>query len=547
MGRLRKFMTVATPLALTAVFVAACGSGGSGSAGAAPRTTLNVTLSSESDDFNPFTGTEIGKGQLFDATQTPLVGTNDEGQVIGRLAASWTISPDARTVTVKLKPKAKWSDGQSLTSADVAFTFARYLDTKISSNASRVGAVVGEDDFAAGKTTLPAGITTPDAATVVFALAAPDGAWINQVASLDKFLPILPQHSLHTVALADLQNSSFFKTWPVASGPYKLVEWKSGQYAHLVANTNWWAGTPGFKDVYMRVLDSQAALAQLRSGDLQFDSPVAARDEASIHGLGGGFKIDSVAGVAPVYLQFNDADPLLADPRVKQAIVYAIDRQGICKTILQGECTVPADNLRQLGPKWVLSRNSGLIQYNHDVNKAKQLLAQAGWKPNTTLTLLNRPGESDIDNAVNIIQANLQAVGIKVQVQNTDTAGLLRMAQTHTGYQMFTISGGTFNTDPDNLAAYDECATRYPAGSNTGQYCVPGLDDQWAAGLAKSSQADRTAIYAKIYKTLNANPEGVTLYNPNSLAAQDTHLTGVKIHGNPSSVYWNIGEWKWTQ
>ena len=545
MGRILKSVKAVPLLTAVGVFAAACGGGGSSGSGA-PRTTLNVTMSSESDDFNPFLGTEIGKGQLLDATQTPLVGTDDHAKVVGRLAESWTISPDARTVTVKLKPNLKWSDGKPLTSADVAFTFGPYLDAKVSANASRIGSVAGEDGFAAGKTKRPAGITTPNDSTVVFKLAQPDGAWINQVATLDKFLPILPEHILGKVALKDLPKNDFFTTWPVGSGPYMLNEWKTGQYAHLVANTNWWQGAPGFKDVFMRVLDSDAAMAQLRSGELQFNSPVTAKDTAAIEKLGGGFKIDSVAGVAPVYLSFNNADPALKDPRVKQAIVYAIDRQGMCKTILLGRCTVPGNNLRQLGPSWVLAQNSDLIQYNHDVAKAKQLLSAAGWNPNTTLTLLNRPGESDVDNAVNVIQANLQEAGIKVKVQNTDTANLLESVEKGSGYQLFTIEGGNFTTDPDNLAAYNRCDSRYPDGSNTGLYCVDGLDKQWSDGLAKESDADRVAIYHQIYKTVNANPDGVTLYNPNTLATQASHLTGVRIHGNPSSVYWNIGEWKWS-
>lgn len=546
MGRICKFAQVVTLLTGAGALVAACGGGGGSSGKGAARTTLNVTMSSESDDFNPFIGTEIGKGQFFDATQTPLVGTDDHAKVIGRLAQSWTISPDARTVTVKLRPNLKWSDGKPLTSADVAFTFGRYLDGKINPNASRIGAVVGVDDYAAGRTKTPAGITTPDGSTVVFKLAQPDGAWINQVATLDKFLPILPEHVLGSVARKALAGDDFFKKWPVGSGPYMLQEWKSGQYAHLVANQNWWGGTPGFKDVYMRVLDSDAAMAQLRGGELQFNSPVTAQDVDAIEKLRGAFKTDSAAGVAPVFLSFNNADPALKDPRVKQAITYAIDREGLCKTILRGRCTVPANNLRQLGPSWVLSQNGDLIRYDHDVAKAKQLLSAAGWDPDTTLTLLNRPGESDVDNAVNVIQANLQEAGIKVKVQNTDTANLLQSVEKGKGFQLFTIEGGNFTTDPDNLAAYNRCDSRYPNGSNTGLYCVPGLDKQWSDGLAKVSTGDRTAIYHQIYKTVNANPDGVTLYDPNSLAVQSSHLNGVRIHGNPSSVYWNIGQWKWS-
>ena len=537
-------MTAAAGLGLVAASLVACSSGGGGTGATGPRTTLNVTLSTESNDFNPFTGTMIGKGQFFDATQTPLVGMDDSGEIIGRLADSWEISPDASTVTVTLKD-ATWSDGEPITSADVAFTYARYLNPQISANSGRVGLVVGQEEFNAGTADTVSGMETPDDSTIIFHLATPNAAWVSQLASLDKFFPILPEHALGDVALDALADDDFFTSWPIASGPYKLDEWKSGQYAHLVKNDKWWDGTAAFEDVYMRVLESDAALAQLTTGELQFASPVTAKDKDALTAKSDGFQVLEVPGIAPAYLQFNNADPLLQDPRIKQAMVYAIDRDGICKTILLGACSVPANNLRQLGPEWALADNGDLTEYPHDVDKAKSLLAEAGWNPDTTITLVNRPGDSAMDNAVNVIQSNLAEAGINVEITNTDTPGLLTMAETFDSYQMFMIGGGNFAADPDNLASYTRCSARYPAGANMGQYCVDGLDAKWDAGLATGDQAERTSIYHDIYTTINSNPDGVSLYVPDGLAAASVQLDNVTIHGNPSSVYWNIGHWTW--
>lgn len=533
------------------VMLAGCFGGSAGSdtdsagAGASP-TVLNVTISAESDDFNPFLPSQIGKGQMFDATQTPLVGTDDQGQVIGRLAESWEISPDGLTVTVTLKQDLTWSDGEPLTSADVAFSFARYLDSRISPVASRLGAVQGQAEYVDGAADAISGIATPDDSTVVFTLAAPNGAWVNQVASLDKFMPILPEHVLGQVDPAALPDDDFFATLPVGSGPFVLEEWQPGQYAHLVANENWWGDGPGFEELYMRVLDSDAAMAQLRTGETQFISPLTVPDKGAVDELGDGYAVASVPGVAPQVLQFNLVDDAMADPRVRQAIAYAVDREGICSTVLAGECEVPLDNIRQVGPEWALSRNGDLTEYTFDPDKARDLLAEAGWDPSTTLVLLHRPGQRDFDSAVNIIQANLADVGITVKIQNTDTANLLTMAETATGYQMFTIGGGIFTTDPNDLAAYNRCSAAYPAGANIARYCVDGLDALWDQGLAQTDEAERTATYHEIYQTLNADPDGLMLYTPNQLAGHDSHLTGVRIHGNPSSVYWNIGDWTWT-
>jgi peptide/nickel transport system substrate-binding protein len=532
-------------LAAATLILAGCGGGAGGTSAGGSADTLNVTLSSESGDFNPFLGGQIGKGQMFDATQTALVGTDDSAQVVGRLADSWEISPDGMKVTIKLKPNLTWSDGKPLTSADVAFSFTRYLNTTISPNASRLGAVKGQQEFVDGKADSISGISTPDESTIVFELAAADGAWVNQLANLDKFLPVLPEHELSDVPLDGLQDAEFFKTLPVGSGPYVLDEWKPGQYAHLVANKNWWAGTPGFKDVYMRVLDSDAAMAQLRTGEVQFISPLTAPDKDAVAEFGDNFKVNSVPGVGPQFIQFNNADALMKDERVRQAFVYAIDREGICKTVLKGECKVAADNIRQLGPDWVLSQNGDLTEYTHDVDKAKALLAEAGWDPATKVVLLHRPGQRDLDNAVNVAQANLKEAGINVEVKNIETANLFEMVESKKGYQMFTIGGGNFTTDPNDLAGYVRCNTRYPDGANLGLYCDPSIDPLFDEGLTKTNDEERTAIYHQIYQKLNQSPDGVVLYTPSSLAAQSSKLENVRIHGNSSSVYWNIGEWKW--
>lgn len=525
---------------VVALLSTACGGGG---AGDGARDTLNITVSDELSDLTPFTASQKGKGMVFDAVFTPLVGTDDKNEVVGRLAQSWKVSDDAKSVTFTLTPGLTWSDGQPITSHDVVWSLTQYLNSSISPLASRIGGVTGQADLAAGTTTTLAGLSAPDDTTVVVSLDQPNVAWANNLAALDKFVPILPAHSLENVPAANLPNDPFFSSLPVASGPYQLVNFTRGQYVELKANPHA-PHPPAFQRVFMKILDSDTAVAQLRSGETQFIAPVSGTDVGSLEGVDGVGTV-SKPGVSANVLQFNMADPLLADPRVRQAIVYAIDRKGICEQALSGHCSVPETNLRQLGPPWAITGIDGLTSYDFDPDKARQLLAEAGWKPGTTLVMLHRPGQRDLDTAVNILQSNLADVGITVQIQNTDTAGLLKSLETHQGYQLFTNGGGVFTTDPNDVASFTRCSTAYPKGANTSQYCDPRLDPLFDEGLTVTDQSRRAAIYHQIFTILNQSPAEVSLYVPDTVAAFDAHLHTVAAHGNISSVYWNIGDWTW--
>jgi peptide/nickel transport system substrate-binding protein len=530
--------------------LAACSSSSpNSSSSSSGRSILYVTASEEMSDLNPFTATEQGKTEVLSAIATPMLYINSNNQVASQVLQSWTTSSNNQTVTLTLKPNIKWSDGQPMTSADLEMSLLVYLDATISSNAGRVGAVVGQNTIGTNTTTpvsqlKVAGLTTPNKDTLQVALAAPNVAWITQLA-LSYYWPILPEHILGKDTLANIASDSFFKTWPVSSGPYLLQKWVYEQYVEVKRNTNWSGGTAGFPNVVFEILNSDQMQAQLQTGSIQYMYPVIPSQISSIKAING-VTVQSAQGVSADTLGLNYAAPVLKDPRVRQAMIYAVNRAEICKTVLSGYCTISVPNIREIAPAWSLP-TTGVNEYNYDPTEAKTLLSEAGWNPNTVLTFYTRTADAPayVEQAMTIFQAEEAAVGIKIKLENVSTAELLDVIGKKTGWDGFWVSGANFAVDPSLMSSYMECSQRYPAGANTSQYCNPTVDALFAKGLTEANQAQRAATYQQIFTILNHDPSEIYLYNVDSVAAFDSALKGPVPTGLNDGMYFSIGSWHW--
>lgn len=539
-------------VAVVGVLLAACtgGSSGNKSSSTPAPSVLTVTASQEMDDLNPFGPALQGRSEILSAIGTPLLYMNANNEATSQVLKSWTQSSDGKTVTLTLKPEIKWSDGQQLTSADMLMSLEVYLDATISANAGRIGAVVGEDALANDTTTAVSdlkvsGLTAPDANTVKVDLTKPDASWLNKLAILGDYWPILPEHILGKDTLATVAKDDFFKKWPVTSGPYVLEKYSQGVYVQVTENPNWFGGKPGFKSVVFKLLGSDQMAAQLQTNEIQFIYPVVPTDAARVKALPGVTMIEH-SGVAPDAIGLNNASPLLQDPRVRQAIVYGTDRAGICKQVLAGHCTTSDPNFRLMGPDWALP-TSDLTEYKYDPTRAKELLAAAGWNSNTQLTIITRDAEapSAVKQALTIMQGQLGQVGIKIKLQSVSTAELLDLLKKKSGWEGYWISGGVFALDPSTMADYATCAQRYPAGPNLSQFCNAQVDDLFAKGLTQTDQTQRSATYQAAFKILNEQVGEMYLFTSNSIAAYNSHLQGPVPFGNTQGGYWDIGKWHW--
>lgn len=514
---------------------------------------LQAVMSEEATDLHPLTTGQQGKGHVFQAIHLPLLEPDNEKNIFSRVFESWETSDDARTVTFTLLPDVEWSDGTPVTSADIYTSLTLYLDHNISNRATRIGGVLGQDAFSEGTADTIEGLTIVDDSTITVELENPDAAWVNNIAAQGEDLPVLPDHILGDVPHSEILDHEYFKTYPVSAGPYLLVDFVEGQYAEFKRNDNYSHGTPGFEQVFFRIVSTDVMAAQLETGEIDFMMPVDPADVERISGLEG-ISVASESGVAPeLWSLMHDQGSL--DVRVRQAMLYAINRDAICQQAMQGHCSTPVTNIRQIAPEWAIptpDEYPDLIEYNYDPEKAKELLAEAeadgAWDPSTVLTFYHRPGRSYVDTAIAIAQAQMAEVGINWEIINTDTGGLIDAIREQPIGTLdgFWVSGADFTIDPSAVQVYTSCETAR-TGANLISYCRPELDELWAAGRQTGVQSERQEIYHEAFRMLNADPAEIYLYIVDTIVAYDSRLKGVLPHGGIGQPYWNIADWHWEE
>jgi peptide/nickel transport system substrate-binding protein len=259
--------------------------------------------------------------------------------------------------------------------------------------------------------------------------------------------------------------------------------------------------------------------------------------------------VESIAAPSADMFQLNYAEPRLADPRVRQALIFALDRQGICEQGLLGYCSFSLINNRLVGLEWAVP-TEGVIEYNYDPERARQLLAEAGWDPNNEMRFLHRPGIESQDVAVTVAQANWAEVGVNVEIVNVDVPTLLETVADEglrEGVLGWTNAGANFSLDPAAAQAYHTCDLRYPAGSNLSWFCRPELDELWLEARGVVDQDARGDIYREIFRAINADPPEIYVFVADNIVAYDSRLKGVKPQGSAWNQYWNIGEWYWEE
>ena len=427
-------------LAMTAILL-------SGTAAAQQRGgTLTVGLGYDIDTLNVYSTGFLGDVQATvvegllapdkNANYVPVLAT-----VVPTLAnGGIKISPDGKTmsITYKLRRDVKWSDGKPFTSADVKFTWEAVKNPKFIAESKD-----GTEDIAS--------ISTPDPYTAVvnYKRVAPDYA-----STLFTF-GILPQHALSGKDL----NTDVYNEKPLGTGPFKVKEFKRGQYVVVERNPLYWrkdskgVQLPYLDQIIFKIIpDSNTMVTQLKSGEIQMSSSVP---YAQVK------QLDAVPGINIVrnnilswqHLDFNFKGPqAFRDLRVRQAFAHAVNKSAISMAL--GGYPVPIDTV--VVPVFSYS-NKNVVKYPYDPRKAMALLDAAGYRigpdgvrvkdgQRMSYKLLVQAGRANDEIAQQVIISSLKAVGIEV-VPDNKTGVAFREARYDGKYDLF-YSGWITSADP---------------------------------------------------------------------------------------------------
>lgn len=505
--------------------------------------------------LNPWFNVQTVTGVVSEQVIEGLLDVDENGNRTPLLATevpsvqNGGVSADGMTVTYKLRKDVKWHDGQPFTAKDVIYTYQVIMDPTNPVN-SRAGytdmqSVEAKDDYTV---------------TVKFkSFYAP---------FLALFSSILPAHVFDNKTSIEKHE---FGRKPLGTGPFKFVEWVSGDHITLTKNADYWdKGKPYLDQVIFRITPSrETAVAQIKTGEVDV---VWNLTEAQIPDFEGNADVTAWAypGVNVERLILNWSapsgphqgdpaypHPILGDPKVREAIELAIDKKVLVDKFLYGKTTVGTSPL----PSGWASPKISPSEFNP--TKAKQLLDAAGWKPGSDgirvkdgvkaqMTYSTTSGDKLRELTEQVIQEQLQAVGIALEIKNMPSPLLLGGWQDNAprargafDVNMWTTSSGI---DPHiHLFRYYH-SSQIPTESNGGEgqnyarmkdaEVDKGIED----GGATPDQEKRKAGYERAIKRIVEARPHIFLYNRLDVDGARKYVQG-RVHNPWQNLGWDIKNW----
>jgi len=418
-----------------------------------------------------------------------LVELTPKGGVIPVLATSYVKSKDGLTYTFTLRSGVTFSNGDPLTAADVVFSLKRAA-------ASTSG--YPYQNLVANVST----VTSPSSDTVVVTLSHPDSQFIYNLAAYSNGVVLDPS------AVANIA------TAPVGTGPYVFQSQVSNYDIVLTANPTYWGGTPKLSTVTFRYFLSSTTLdSALKSGEIQvIDNLASAQDIGQFKG-NSAYQVITGPTEGKIDLTINDSVGPLKKLKVRQAIAYATNKKAVLKIDGDNYGTVIGSDQVPGDPWYTPSVNK---TYAYSPAKAKKLLAQAGYKHGFSLTL-TIPPYGYAETPAPLIQAELQAVGIKVVIKNIAWAlWISKVFEAHS-YQLTIID----QVEARDISEYGDCSYywKYTGCSQVSKMLT-------IANEAKTS-ASSIAEYRAIVKKINEAAVVDWLYNPDQLTVAAKGVVGL--------------------
>ncbi len=408
--------------------------------------TVNVGVTDTLGSLNPLllNGGEINKyatGLMF----LPLMDLGPDLSFEAQLADSIT-TEDNLNFVVHIDDNAVWSDGEPVTAEDVEYTALRLTSPVINNTAMsmyRAFVGVGEDGFVEEGADKIEGIQVIDEKTIQFTTKYQMALTTFQN-TYARYLLTLPKHKIEAFSEAELTTAEWFNQPDVVSGPYIVTEYDFDHYISYEANENYWKGTPKIKNLNIRIVEGSQLYAGLQSGEIDITqhtmSLIPQEDYASVEELD---NVQVVYGAPVTHQSVFIQTQNVSDARVRQAMVYAIDREKILSDLLNGKGEIVEGFVSSASPFF----DPAIEPLPYDPEKARALLAEAGWDGSQVLRFYVNSGDSTFVNAASVIVAQWAEVGIQAEIKTVDFATLMATSET-TDYDVLAVQYTYAPVDP---------------------------------------------------------------------------------------------------
>lgn len=490
--------------------------------------TLTIVRPTDPVSLDPQLETTAPGAWVYYNILEPLVTLDEKMQIQPKLATSWDVLSPTR-VRFKLRPGVKFHDGTPLNAAAVKSTYDRALrGTPPARWASLAGSL--------------AGAQVVDDLTVDVVTKEPYGPVLRTMAMI--YTGIVSPAAVQKLG-------QDFSRAPVGTGPFKFVEWKTNTHVIIERNADYWGPKALVDRVVFKVVPEEGArMIALQTGDADMvllpsppQLPALRRDAK--------FTVHEVVGGRVVFVGIHAGLAPLDDPRVRAALLHAVDRKAILDNIMEGSA-VAARGV--LAPGVFGFKDMQLDRrYPFDRARAKALLTQAGWTPGPdgimqkggqrlTLTWVAARGRYPKDGEITeAVQQMLKEVGIEAKVEFREWGAVFTQLRGNPLTQhLFTLGWVTTNADADySLYALFHSKGVPPAGWNTSRYANARVDTLLEQARKSLNQSERERLYGEVQDLLAGDMVWVPVYNTKEIIVTRSFVKGFVIH----PVEYNLGLW----
>jgi len=506
-------------------------SASSSAAASSSSNTLRYNIGDEPESIDPAQDQDTDQDFVIVQLNGTLVRPDKDLNIEPGLAEKWDISPDGLTYTFHLRQGLKWSDGSAFSAKDFEYTFKRLFDPATASPYTDiVKGIKGGEEYFSSKSKDPAelqklrdavGVKATDDTTLVISLKEKEAF----------FLSTLFNGATAPVSQASLDKNkekAFDAPGFTGTGPFILKSWQHKSVMELAPNPNYYGGAPKINLNLVMIHEPTASLAAYKNNEIDTTGQVnlSAADTNSLRN-DPSYKdqVLQFTELGTYYLQYNVSKKPFDSAKVRQAIGYAIDRKTLVDKVLAGVGT-PATSLIPPGmPGHVDGAGP-----EYDVNKAKQLLADAGFPNGQGIPTGIQASYNNLGTwpqIMQFIQANLQAVGIGIQLDPREAKTYFKEMR-QDAPPLFRSGWSSDYPDPDD---WYRVIFKSDASQNFGHWKNDQYDKLVVQAASEPDQAKRLDLYKQAADIMATDPPATWWYYAGRFRLVKPYVKGIVTTG----------------
>ncbi len=477
---------------------------------------LILADSTDASSLDPHVQNDGQSEQVVAMLYSTLLKFTADGKIVADLAESWRVSPDKKTWTFVLKKGVKFHNGKEVTASDVKATYERFMA-----------------DTADGKR-----LVVKQKAKMIVKVEVLDKYTVS-LTTKDPYGPMMSLLSNRSLAIMDPAvfnkhgiNTGAFVESTVGTGPYRIVSWKKDEEIVLERFADYF-GTPAKTQrlIFRVIPEATSRVIALENGEVDFLKQFPAEDQIRL-AKGPRTQVVQTPSVGSRLFRFGCDDPIIANPKVRQAMLYAIDRPAIINGLFPG----------QSGPSYgpltpVVWGHVNLGEIKRDIPRAKKLLAEAGYPNGFKTKIVTTPRYAKGVELAEALSANLKDVGIDAAIEVLEWSVILPLWSGVTpqvfDQPLFIMGAGTSMMDADGglrgLYTTTETGTNE---QNYGFYSNKEVDVLVNGAASETDPEKRYAMYKRAQEILYLeDPVAIWLFDRPTTVAASSRVKGIEING----------------